>query len=112
MQYIIEGCKFSKEPTYYDWDKEHRYANFEIVDKVEIVREADSLDEAYKWMLENVPTYAIGCSIRSVDKNSFLLNPVKGFYSPIGLPDLNDETIVAFELDNLIKRMQRTGWAR
>lgn len=107
MKYIIHGCKFAETPTFYEWDREHRYPNFEIVDKVEIEREAGSLDEAYKWMLENVPNYAIGCGVYSEDKKSFLLNPVKGYYVCLGLPDLKQDTIVAFELANVIDRIER-----
>lgn len=109
MKYIIDGCKFAKDPTYYDWDKEHRYVNFEIVDRVVIEREANSLDEAYKWMLENVPTYAIGCSVRSEDGKDFILNPVKGYYALIGLPNYEDETIIAYELERANERMQRVA---
>ena len=109
MKYIIDGCKFASEPTYFDWDKDHNYPNFEIIDKVRIEREADSLDEAYLWMLTNVPSYAFGSSIVSEDKKSFLLNPVKGFYATIGLPDYKDETIVEYEIKCLTKRMQRVA---
>lgn len=107
MKYIIHGYKFADTPTFYDWDKEHKYPNFEIVDNVEIEREADSMDEAYKWMLENIPGYAIGCAVFSEDKKNFLLNPVKGYYACIGLPDVKQETIVAFELANVTARIER-----
>ena len=107
MKYIIDGCKFAKEPTYFDWDTYCRYPNFEIVDKVVVEREADSLDEAYKWMLENIPSYAIGCSVRSEDGKDFILNPVKGYYIGVGLVDFSDDGIIAYELENLTKRMQR-----
>ena len=109
MKYIIDGCKFATEPTYFEWDNYHRYPNFKVIDKVRVEREANTLDEAYLWMLTNIPSYAIGCSIISDDGKNFLLNPVKGYYAIIGLPDYKDETIIAYELENVTKRMQRVA---
>ena len=108
MKYTIHGRKFSKEHHYYGWDSEHKYPTFDIIDEVVITREANSLDEAYDWMLRYIPEYAIGCSIFSEDKNSFALHPVKDYYACLPeLPDLEQKTLVEYELKCL--RGRRAG---
>lgn len=106
MKYTINGVKFSSDITFRPWDSEHRYPDFEIIDKAIFEKEANSLDEAYEWMLLNHPEYAIGCSVTSEDRRSFLLLPVKSFYLSF-LPDSKQQTIVEHELKCVRQRIAR-----
>ena len=102
MKYIINGHTYANEPYYVSWDTERKYPFFKHVEEIELRLEANSLDEAYKWMLINLPAYAIGCAIRSEDGKSFRIGAEKG-PSYHFLPNLEQDTIVAHELARLQK---------
>lgn len=72
-QYEIIGQKYSEEPSFYDWDKEHKFKNYEpvgeeqtfIVGPEENVR---TLTDAENWFKKNHPELMMGGNI-------FRLNP-------------------------------------
>lgn len=98
MKYVVNARKFSNVPTFYEWDTEHRYPTFEIVDEIKIEIDASSLDSAYLWLLKNIPTYAIGCGITN-ESGDFMFAPVKDYYCFI--PNYDDSKIVAYEIEQM-----------
>ena len=79
-RYKIFGTKYSTEKSFYKWDTEHRYPTFKALDSMEFFCEAESLDDAHLWMMENQPEYAIGCGINCLDNTDFLCDAIPDYY--------------------------------
>lgn len=79
MKAIINGCVWSNEKKYYDWDTEHLFVRFEVVSRTHYEIEANSLDEAHEWMLVNHPNEAVGCGI-NMENGDFLCDAVLDWY--------------------------------
>lgn len=61
--YKIIGSIYSENPTYYDWDSNKKFPNFEEIKREEWMPDnVHSLDDCEKWILENHPSYYMGFS--------------------------------------------------
>lgn len=104
--YKITGIKWSKQYTYYAWDKDHEYPMFSAEDTLEVEKQFESLYHAHLWMLENIPSYAIGCNVRCLENSDFVFDCVKGHYVSI-LRTEDEEAIIAFIKRAVRERIKR-----
>lgn len=95
MKYTVSGKIYSDTATYYSWDSEKRWKNFNALDGTEQTWtiEASSLDEAERWFAKNHPERYMGGSIVSEDKQSFLLLAVPSIEYGIGNYESNTARI-------------------
>lgn len=99
MLYEIIANKWGKK-SFFAWDKEKKYPNFETIDEVSIVKDFSNMNDAYLWLIENLPEYSIGAGIYSKENSDFLCVPGKGFYL-INHPEWTDNDIINFIKNSL-----------
>lgn len=63
MKITIIGREFSNVPNYYEWDKEKRYDNYDMILEKKWEIEADTLREGEKWLAENHPDMYMGGAV-------------------------------------------------
>ena len=110
--YKITGRSWNMEKKWYPWDDKHIYPHFESEDETRFEIQANSLHEAYKWMLETHPGLAVGCSIVCQDNSDFICDAVFDYYYSLGMRTI--EEVVAYNLkecNRLITEEQNKAFA-
>lgn len=89
--YVIRGHKWSNVATYSSWDVAHEFPNYErLDDSIEIHKEFENMSLAHIWLLQNLPEYALGCSIKCPETGDFMCEAVKGYHvAAFGTEDLS-----------------------
>lgn len=89
MKYEIKGTLYGETPKYYSWDKEKQFDYYEEVIRHTWTIEADSIEEAERWLIDNYPECYMGAAIICKDNTDFLMTAVpsgeyeKGNYETI-----------------------------
>lgn len=101
--YKITGRSWNMEKKWYPWDDKKIYPHFDSEDETHFEIQAESLDDAYKWMLENHPNLAVGCGISCKDNSDFLCDAVFDYYYSMGMKTI--EEVVAYNLAECNRRL-------
>lgn len=75
MTITVQTTRYGEEATYYTWDKERKYKNYEPIEKHTFEVEAESVQEAEKWLANNHPELYMGAGITD-HKGNFIMTAV------------------------------------
>ena len=91
MKYLVTAHTWNPEVSYYSWDTEHKWANYNHNETVEFTIEAANLDEAYVKFMTEHPEYGVGCGIRCLENSDFLFDADLDYYvSLYGTADVSE----------------------
>lgn len=68
--YKIIGYLWSEDPHYSDWDKDHKFPQYDRLSKSESLIEADSIEECMLWAIDYIPDELIGIHIQCMTHDS------------------------------------------
>lgn len=91
--YEVRGSLYGETPNYYSWDVEKKFPYFSIEGKCVWSIQAETLEDAVKWLATNHPEYYMGAGVecKNTNEHEFYLTAVpSGEYG-----DGNYETIEA-----------------
>ena len=75
----ITGRKWNLKRQYYSWDSEKKFPTYNTEEEREFTLETNDVNEAYLWMLENHPEFAVGCGVVA-DNGNFLFDANLDYY--------------------------------
>lgn len=75
MKYTIHGSRYDETAIYYKWDRDRKFPEYTRIESAQYEVEANCLDEAEDWLIENHPEFYMGCSITN-EKGDFLMTPI------------------------------------
>ena len=101
--YNITGKAWNMEKKWYPWDDQHKYPHFESEDETKFTVEANSMLEAYKWMLETHPELSVGCGITCENNSDFLFDAVFDYYYALGMRSIDE--VVKHNLQECIRQL-------
>lgn len=101
----ITGTKYSTEPRFLDWDKQHNYPFYDEIDTMEFpVMECESVHTASNWLLDNYPEYYFGCSIVQVNPDG--TNVERGDFLLLAIPSYYEMEFQTTDRDYILKQLR------
>lgn len=88
--YEIIGYLWNLEKTFFHWDTKREFPHFALEEKKTFSCKANSLMEAWLWMLKNNPLYSIGVNIKCQETGDFFCDAILDYYYlNLGTQDIN-----------------------